>query len=67
MGYQEMRKAMESAERVRRSEMIAMDNTTYHYKTKYCIDCKYFVKRTMSCKKNRVVRVCKNKFLKNKE
>lgn len=67
MGSEQIRNELRIARETRETEMIAMDNVTYHYKRKYCIDCKFLNKKTYACKKNRVVKVCVTKYLKNKE
>ena len=65
--YEDIRKTMKKMKLAKESEKIAIDNTMYHYKRRYCIDCKFLDKKDYSCTKKRILRICLKDYLKNKE
>lgn len=67
MSYEDIRNTLNNSERARQTEFIGIENEIYHYKRKYCVDCKFLNRRDYSCNKKRVVRICVKKYLKNKE
>lgn len=67
MSYTELREALKKARRVSDSDMATIDTQVYVLKRKYCGDCKFFNERTRVCMKQRVIRICLKKHLKNKE
>ena len=66
-GCADLSEALKKAKRVKINEMATIDSQLYVLKRKYCGDCKFFNKITRACIKNRVIRICRKKYLKNKE
>lgn len=66
-GCADLSDALKKAKRVKVNEMATIDSQLYILKRKYCSNCKFFNQTTRACNKNRVIRVCRKKFLKNKE
>ena len=66
-GCADLSEALKKAKRVKINEMATIDSQLYVLKRKYCGDCKFFNKTTRVCIKNRVIRICRKKYLKNKE
>lgn len=66
-GCGDLSEALKKAKRVKINEMATIDSQLYVMKRKYCGDCKFLNQKTRACMKDRVIRVCRQKHLKNKE
>lgn len=67
MSYTELREALKKARRVSDRDMATIDSEIYVLKRKYCGDCKFLNQKTRACMKERILRICRKKHLKNKE
>ncbi len=66
-GCGDLSEALKKAKRVKINEMATIDSQLYVLKRKYCGDCNFFNSKTRACEKERVIRICRKKHLKNKE
>ena len=66
-GCGDLSEALRKSKKVSISEMSTLDSQMYVMKRKYCGDCKFFNRMTKVCTKDRIIRICRKKFLKNKE